>query len=712
MVDENKNPTSAEQSVVEKASDFTSALFSQSEALQKIRDFFTEQGKILEENTNLTMKQNQAYSVLATQLFSITEDFKNIGGVNSDGLNTLSRQIKDIIDNASIAGSKIDKMTKIGQVLGLKNIPTDQLEKAIMLYAKSADNAQRLENSFIHLSAESGNLGKVYEAVGTDLSKMNYLLENQAQLLSDVGSATNQPKEKINEYYGQLLKIPGALDSLIKGSEDSTSGTNMLLSTIQVAAGSGRNYSEIINDLTAAYKNYNLTGQDALEFSTRISEASQKLGLRLEDVKSYMHSVSEEFKYFGSQASGSAQMLNEYVEAFQKTGLSGTQAVSMVKDLTSSISKLTLEQKAFLSAQTGGPGGLMGAYQIENMLREDKLPELMDKIRQQLKSQLGTIVTTQEAAASPEAAAQLTRQVELIRQGPMGALVGNDTQKIYRFLEVLATKEKEDTTKSLGRDIVEDTARMGQQMMEKSMTPLSRMSSAITEMTNQAAVSNLTMKEQMLSARTGTQMSYDPNAEVRARMIDQANSAARRTERETIDYNQGLQNQFSSKGTELMGENIRAFIFDMKNITSDVGKSAQKAISNIGVDPTYTPSKQPDLDTIKNQIPISAQQTKESPGFLDSFSLKLPQTTLQTAAERVQPDIRSLPMQTAARAIAEQPAPKTSEQPMALSQLPKPEELEHKVDVQVHGICINCNKEMVEGSAQARKVNPSVTVRR
>ena len=75
-------------------------------------------------------------------------------------------------------------------------------------------------------------------------------------------------------------------------------------------------------------------------------------------------------------------IMNDYVGALQNTGMTGQHAMEVVKGMTDSIAGMSVAQKAFLSSQTGGPGGLMGAFQIEKDLREGKIDKVFDKVRQ------------------------------------------------------------------------------------------------------------------------------------------------------------------------------------------------------------------------------------------------------------------------------------------------------------------------------------------
>jgi hypothetical protein len=111
----------------------------------------------------------------------------------------------------------------------------------------------------------------------------------------------------------------------------------------------------------------------------------------------------------------------------------------MVSGIAGGIKDLDIAQKAFISAQTGGPGGLAGGYQIEMMMREGNMDQVFNMVQQTLKQQFGgSIVTLEEAAQNAGSAAQMVRQVAFLRQGPLGNVVKSD-QEAYRLLEAMKT---------------------------------------------------------------------------------------------------------------------------------------------------------------------------------------------------------------------------------------------------------------------------------
>jgi hypothetical protein len=493
-------------------------------------------------NQELTQNQTQALGLLTTSLVGARAAFEGLSGVDTSGLNTFSGQIKDLQD--IMANSPAYKLAKkaledvtaaaagfapaIGAAMikkaqeEFKSVTRAVSETAITM-ATSADNAMRLQNAFIQLSAKTGNLNAIYSAAGPNLEKINFLLQNQQKAVTDAATATQLPIAAVEKYYSELGSIPKALEENVKSSDAANRNVSMLTASIQYAAGSGRSYADVIADLKVAFQDYNLVGEKALQFTARMGELSNKFGVELSDVQGSLRTTAENFKMFGNEAEGAARMMNQYLGALEDTGISGHVALGVIQDMTAGIKGMGLAQKGFLSAQTGGPGGLMGAFQIEKMLREGKLDEVMDKVKQTLTKQFGQITTLEEASKSPAAAAQLTKQMLMLRQGPLGAMAKDD-QSAMRLLEAMKGGEGKRAVGdqgALGGAVVQDSMKVGVELQKKSVTELSRIRAAIEGARGQASMSNYGAAQQAFTAGTGTPLEgADFNSKMRLNLSD------------------------------------------------------------------------------------------------------------------------------------------------------------------------------------------------
>lgn len=473
-------------------------------------------------NANLTKEQTAAFGMLSVALLGVRKAFDGLSDIDTRGLNTFTQQVTDlqqIILKDSSLGTMTEKTLAYTAALIRSGAPAkafmdaaqggfSAVSKLAMQMAASADNALRLQNVTVQLAAKTGQLNDLYAAAGPNLGKINYLLQLQQKSLTDTATATQLPIDAVEKYYGELGLVPKALDQQVKSGTDANKTVNMLTATIQYATGSGRKYTDVIEDLKTAFRDYNITGEEALKFTARMGQIANRFGFELEDVRAALRGTADVFKMFGNEAEGAADIMNEFLGPLTsgKFGLSGHAAIEVVKGLTEGIRGMGIAQKAFLSAQSGGPGGLMGAFQIEKLLREGKIDEVFDKVKQQMTKQFGQIVTLDEASKSPQAAAQLTKQMMILRQGPLGQFAKDD-QSAIRLLEAFRAKAEGRpgaVTPDLGGTVVQDNMKIGVELQKKSTTELSRIRAILEATRGAAGVANLSTLQEGFTAGTGT----------------------------------------------------------------------------------------------------------------------------------------------------------------------------------------------------------------
>jgi hypothetical protein len=472
-------------------------------------------GVSLTTNQQLTQGQTAAFGLLSTAVLGARDAFTQLQGVDTSGLDTFRGQLQELKSyfggvNAFTVGSEATKKLADGlKSVGVAGSVVDELARAggtaILSFADKffagADNALKLQNSIIQLSASTGRLSDVYAAAGPNLENINLITKQYQASINETGLATGVTTSQVEKYYAELGNVPGALGAVVKGGTGVNGTISMLTATMQYAAGSGRKFEDVTKDLNVAFRDYNLTGEDALKFTARIGELANKFHVQLSDVQSSLTATAESFKMYGNEAEGAANMMNEYLGALESTGLSGSAAIDVVNGMTAGIKNLNIAQKSFLSAQTGGPGGLMGGFQIEKMMREGKMDEVMDKVKSTLTRQFGQIMTLNEASQSPQAAAQFQKQILMLRQGPLGSFAKDD-QSAMRLLEAMKTGQK-GAVDALKPDIVQDMTKKGIDIQSKSYTTLRQMLQIMEQTRGQAGFANLSMAQGGLTAATG-----------------------------------------------------------------------------------------------------------------------------------------------------------------------------------------------------------------
>lgn len=485
-------------------------------------------GSLSDENT-------AKMALLSTAVFGTRKAFDGLAGVDTGNMRTVKDQFSELamtISNSPILSEleKVKKLTGVFQTLGF---PMEKVNDAAKKGSKAmtslggsffeaVDNGLRLQNVIVQLASKNGELNKVYEQAGNDLGNMNSIIATHNAMIADTVKGTGLNERQVESYYAALGSVPGALMQNISGlnmySEGSTKAnvaTSMLTATIQLAAGSGRKYDDIIGDLHTSFRDYGMRGEDALKFTARFSEISNTFGVQLEDVRTHLMGAAGAFKTFADAGQSAGRMseslsgiMNDYMDGLTGTGMSGEHAASVVRGMTDSMAGLSVAQKAFLSAQTGGPGGLMGAFQIEKMMKEGKMDEVFAKVKNTMEKQLGPIVTLNEASSSPAAASQLQKQMLMLQRGPLGGMVKSD-QDAYRLLEVFKGKQDGKIIKDMGaeglkQDNLSEIIGRGNSFQEKSYTALASANSILAEIRRLADSIALSLMQKAGTASTGS----------------------------------------------------------------------------------------------------------------------------------------------------------------------------------------------------------------
>lgn len=550
-------------------------------------------GVSLKTNQALTQDQAAAFGILSSSIIGTRDAFENLGGVSIDttGLDTFKKQWLDLeglmkgggggqalmaLKNKAMEMLQAQGASK-SKIAEIANMGAEAFTGFARNFFASADNGMKLQNVMVQLAAKTGTLNQVTTAAGPGLEKINLLLAQQQDVITKAAGATKLGADVVEQYYAQLGTVPRALESTVKGANTAGQAVSMLTATIQFAKGSGRGYADVVNDLKFAYKELGIQGEPALKFTARMSELSNKFGIELEEVQSALKGTADTFKLFGNNAEGAAKMYNQYLGQLQATGVSGKTALDMMSQLTAGIKGMGIAQKAFLSAQTGGAGGLQGAFQIEKMLREGKMDQVFDKVRQTMNKTMGPAVTLDEAASSPQAAAQLTKQIAMLRQGPLGQFAKDD-QSAMRILEAFRAKDQGKVV-DLKETVLQDTMKTGVDLQEKSVTELSRIRELLQANQGFANIANYTTAQQGLTAGIGAPMQgADYNAQFRDNLKQSSINSAIGSGTNTAAYAKEVKSKII---TDRSGEMAADVIGNYKTFFNELGPALKAPIAKI-----------------------------------------------------------------------------------------------------------------------------------
>lgn len=438
--------------------------------------------------SSISKQQTEQFGLLSSSFVNARVAFEGFAGVDYSGLSTFTEQIRDIktaLDNVP-AEKAAQSLKMFGDALVKQGVSQTQLNAAMAKgkeavidlannMAVHADNMLRAQTAYVQMAGRTGELGDAWTDAGKNLMNMDDILEKQQEMLKNSREATGLSAQATEKWYNQLGLIPGALKEEVATGSKAGETTSMLTAVIQTATGSGRDMSDVMKDLSTAFRDYGLVGEKALLFSVRMSDVSTRLKAPIEDVTNSLRGSADAFKMFAtgqenaaSSAESLAETLNTYGKALESTGLSATAAVEVAGNLSNQVSKLSTGQLAFISQRTGGAGGLQGAAQETLKLQTDPGAVVRDAMKT-LQEQFGRIVTVQEAATSESAASQNIKQTTMLQQllGPLA----KDQATANRLLEAMKnTNEGQpgaiaDALKPTG---VQDAAEKGADLQAKS----------------------------------------------------------------------------------------------------------------------------------------------------------------------------------------------------------------------------------------------------
>lgn len=428
---------SAIQQILTKAiNDKTSAVLANAKAndladevSRRGEDIRLRYSKFLENNKDklmmlpaLTLGASQALEKYNSTLNTIGKNETLSGSIDN---------IKNKLSSIPLAGELFDKVRKsLGAEVPLNNM------------VKAMDQTNAFKDAIINAGAASGNIGAAFGFLTRDVAQTGAYLGSLSDHFANVSKATGISYNSISDYYMQIQKLPPALENgkntlNVYGISvgDTANRLDFTTSLLRVAEGSFSSFEDAIGDATAAINNYNASGDDAINFTAQIGKLTSDLGVPITTARNYMRDFSKQMEFVGNNIDASANTFARLYNGFKQTGISAQAASELVSSFTGRIQSLDVAQKAFISAQTGGPGGLRGAFQLEQMLREGKYDEVFEKVRQTMQKQLGgRIVSIEEAGKSEAAASQYQRQISMLRQGPLGEFAKTDREAM-RMLE-------------------------------------------------------------------------------------------------------------------------------------------------------------------------------------------------------------------------------------------------------------------------------------
>jgi hypothetical protein len=567
-------------------------------SMQQIEDIAKAVGVSFNDLSSLTGQQIEQFGMLSTAIVNARDAFTGFTNVDYSGLTTFSDQIKvirDALENTP-ASKAADAIKMLGTSLLNAGVPQSTFaaaaaksKEAVIQLAEStfkhADNMLRAQTAYVQMAARTGELGDVQRAAGKDFKDLGTIIESQQTLLRNAREATGLTAAQTERWYNQLGLIPGALTAVTETAEKGGRTMSMLTAAIETAVGTGRSQDDVMKDLNIAFKDYGLVGEKALLFSVRMSDVSTRLKAPIEDVTSALRSSADAFKMFStgqesaSRASeGLAETLNTYGKALESTGLSASQSIDIIGQMTNQVAKLTIGQKAFISQQTGGPGGLSGAFRIEQRLQQGDTAGVVNDALKAIENQMGKLVSVDQAARDEGAANQLVKQTALLQQllGPMV----KDQQTAEKLIQARINQQAgvpDAIKEALKPTGVQDAAQKGLALQAKSNSTLTTIANTLEQIRDLGDTAGGRMAARVTAGATN-QTRTAAQGELSAHLADMARAARERSGSQVAGFARGLE---TGKVKETAGLDYAAALHSTLGAVKDIPTALQATFDTL-----------------------------------------------------------------------------------------------------------------------------------
>lgn len=375
------------------------------------------------------------------------------------------------------------------------NKPLGKVTEGIANLADQTLGIRQLENQLMSMYGKFAGFGA--QASGSRLGVTENLEAELAGIVefnTDVAQRTNLSVDEINKYASGLMKLPGAYRETIDAGVLSQGQMKLFEGAVRIARGTTGDWGDALDALTLQFKSFSETNVTSLKFLAKTYEVAQNLGYAFDDLQTPIEGIVKQFAVFGNQMDSSVTLVGSLMKAFKDVGLGVEPSTDMIKKLTGAINNLDFAQKSFLSSQTGGPGGLRGALEIEQMLAEGNLTGVYEKMEQALRKQFGgKIVTREEGAQSENAAAQYVKQVQFLTQGPFGGIVqgsGEAAKLLEAFQKAGSGGIDVDTLARATEDATKNAMTADTQLQQKQLNAAVTMSNDVKRLVTESQILN------------------------------------------------------------------------------------------------------------------------------------------------------------------------------------------------------------------------------
>lgn len=344
---------------------------------------------------------------------------------------------------------------------------------------QGADAANGLERSIVSMSASTGNLNSVFAGGVFSAEALDREYSSMTEHLFNVANATGHTMSETLNYANAMSVIPNALNTNIQVTEDLGNEMTQLEASLKLASAYGVAHGDVVSNLSKMYQNFGTRGTEAFESLNSIYKAAQDVGLPLKTVNDMVLDGANHFMLLGDNIKAATNVVKVFGEAFKNSNLGPEGIKKVVDSMIKGVEKMNEGTKAFISSQTGGPGGLAGGFQTDLAIQEGRMDEVLGKTMSAMQKQFGTApVTLKEAGSNQAMAGEFYKQVSYLKDV---AGIASSNQEAYRILEAMKTGATGDLQlgKREGKDELSSAIDRGAEMQSRSNTVLNRMSTTL-----------------------------------------------------------------------------------------------------------------------------------------------------------------------------------------------------------------------------------------
>ena len=381
----------------------------------------------------------------------------------------ISGEMKKMADASSEAsGQLVEMAAKLlplipgGEALSRK---LNSLGLDINKVFAQADAARNLETAFLRNATAAGDFGDVIRSLRGNFGNLTGKVLEYTNQMVDVASANNVSFDTAVRLSNALRKVPGELDMLVRVGGEAGQTLNIMSAAMKVAQGTGQDVEAVAGDLNMVLRKFNVTGTQAMEVAARMARAASDIKMPMDLMRDFTKQAAEQFKYLGDNSQAAINVMARFGPALRDSGLGPEGIKDIVSGIVNATGKLDLAQRAFVSAQTGGPGGLAGGFDLALKMQQGRMDEVYADVEKTLKQMMGgQLVTLEEAATDQGAAAQMAKQVQMLTTGPL-KIAGSEAEA-FKILDAFTKggmPEMGAAAEAVGKpeDVLADTVKTG-----------------------------------------------------------------------------------------------------------------------------------------------------------------------------------------------------------------------------------------------------------